>query len=77
MTNKDLLGISISVVVCALGVFYIGFAVMRYHERIDDLQTRPQTGYERNKARFDRLHREVQDIKREIEQFKAESKAVE
>lgn len=77
MTNKDFLGVSISGVVCVLGVFYIGSVVMRYHERIDDLQTRPQTGYERNKARFDRLYREVQDIKREIEQLKAESKAIE
>lgn len=75
MTRKEFLGVSISGIVCALAVFYIGFNVMRFHERIDDLQMRREAGYERNKERFDRLREEVQELKRKVERLNDEKRA--
>ncbi len=75
MTRKEFLGVSILGIVSALVISYIGFNVMKFHERIDDLQMRREAGYERNKERFDRLREEVQELKREVERLNDEKRA--
>ena len=75
MTRKEFLGISVVGILYTFLISYFGLLIMRFHERIDDLQMRREAGYERNKERFDRLREEVQDLKKEVERLNDEKRA--